>query len=146
MYGPGDNYDLESSHVLSALIRRFHEAKADNIPNITLWGSGKPRREFVFSEDVAEASIFAVKNVDSLENHQYNIGTGQDYTIKNLAEMIAYIVGYKGNIFWDTNKNDGTMQKLLDSSKFMSLGWTPKINLDKGLQITYQAWQEEKDK
>ncbi|MBN2591424.1 MAG: GDP-L-fucose synthase [Sedimentisphaerales bacterium] len=146
MYGPGDNYDLENSHVLSALIRRFHEAKVNNIPDITLWGSGKPQREFIFSEDVAEASIFAINNVDSMENHHYNIGTGIDYTIKNLARKIADTVGYKGNIFWDTNKSDGTLQKLLDSSKFMSLGWMPKIDLDEGLQTTYQIWQEERGK
>lgn len=138
MYGPNDNLDPESSHVLSALICRFHEAKINNIRSVTLWGSGTPRREFIFSEDVAEASLFTMKHVEQLENRHYNVGTGIDYSIKELAAGIAEIVGYKGKIVWDTSQPDGTAQKLLDSSKFVSLGWKPMVNIEQGLKRTYE--------
>ena len=142
MYGPNDKFDLESSHVLSALIRRFHEAKINGAESVTLWGSGEAKREFVFGPDVAEASLFAMQNADKLENQHYNIGTGIDYSIKELARIIVKIVDYHGEILWDTNKPDGTAQKLLDSSKFLSLGWKPKTGFEKGLKITYQFWQD----
>jgi len=138
MYGPNDSFDLKNSHVLSALIRRFHEAKIEKKGKIILWGSGNPRREFIFSEDAADASVFVVKNVDKLENTHYNIGTGIDYSIKELAEIIAPIVGFKGEVGWDISKPDGTPKKLLCSSRFLNIGWRPSISLEKGLKITYE--------
>lgn len=138
MYGPNDNFDLENSHVLSALIRKFHEAKMDKKESITLWGSGNPRREFIFCEDVADASIFAVDNSGKLQNTHYNIGTGIDYSIKELAGIISRIVGYKGEIKWDVSKPDGAPRKLLDSSKFLTLGWKPSVNIEDGLKATYE--------
>jgi len=142
MYGPNDNFDPENGHVLSALIRRFHEAKMEGKDRIILWGSGNPRREFIFSEDVADASIFAMQNADKLQNMHYNIGTGIDYTIKELAEIVSQIVGYKGRIEWDTTKPDGAPRKLLDSSNFVDIGWRPSIGLEDGLRITYEWFLE----
>lgn len=142
MYGPNDNFDLENSHVFSALIRKFHEAKQRDDKSITLWGSGTPKREFIFSEDVADASIFLVKNSNNLENNFYNLGTGIDYSIKELAKNIAKIVEFDGEILWDTTKPDGTPRKLLDSSRFLSLGWKPKINFEEGLKITYNWYKD----
>lgn len=142
MYGPNDNFDLENSHVFSALIRKFHEAKINDDKSITLWGSGVPKREFIFSDDVADASIFLMQNVDKLENTHYNLGTGIDYTIKELALNIAMTIGYKGEILWDTSKPDGTPRKLLDSSKFLALGWKPKMSFKKGLEVTYMWYKE----
>ena len=142
IYGPNDNFDLENSHVFSALIRKFHEAKVNGDKSIILWGSGNPKREFIFSEDVADASIFLMLNVDKLENTHYNLGTGIDYSIKELALNIAMTIGYKGEILWDTSKPDGTPRKILDSSKFLALGWKPKISFEKGLNITYKWYKE----
>lgn len=142
MYGAYDNFDLENSHVFSALIRKIDTAKQNNDPSITLWGSGTPRREFVYSEDVASASIFLMQNSDKLENTHYNLGTSIDYSIKELAQNIAKVVGYEGEILWDTTKPDGTPQKLLDSSKFLSLGWEPKVSFDEGLAATYKWYKE----
>ena len=143
IYGPNDNFDLENSHVLSALIRKIHESKVNNTDRVVLWGSGNPRREFIFSEDVAAASIFIMfLNEDYLKNAYYNIGTGKDYSIKELAEMISDIVGFKGNIEWNANKPDGVQRKLLDSSKFLSLGFKPLISLEKGLRTTYDWYLE----
>lgn len=141
MYGPNDNFDLDNCHVLSALIRRFHEAKIQNAPSLTLWGTGTPKREFIFSEDVAEASVFALRNADRLENNHYNIGTGQDYSIRQLASIIAEIVDYKGKILWDASKPDGAPRKLLDSSRFLALGWDPKTEFHEGLKKTYKWYQ-----
>jgi GDP-L-fucose synthase len=138
IYGPNDNFDLENSHVLSALIRKFHEAKAAGKNQVVLWGSGNPRREFIFSEDVADASIFAVVNADRLLNTHYNIGTDIDYSIKELAGIIAKIAGFDGEVKWDTAKPDGTQRKLLDSSRFSKLGWKPSVPLTKGIETTYQ--------
>lgn len=138
MYGPNDNFDPESSHVISALIRKFHEAKAGKVDKVALWGSGTPRREFIFCEDVAEASIFAIKNSDKLENGHYNIGTSEDYSIKELSSMIASVVGYKSEILWDVTKPDGAPRKLLDSSKFLNLRWRPLTMLANGLKTTYE--------
>lgn len=143
MYGENDNFDLENSHVFSALIRRFHEAKTSGAKDITLWGSGTPRREFIFNEDVADASIFLMKNVEKLENKFYNLGSGTDYSIKELAQNIAKVIGFDGEILWDTTKPDGTPRKLLDSSSFLSLGWKPKTSFEEGLGITYN-WYKEK--
>jgi GDP-L-fucose synthase len=141
VYGPNDNFDLENSHVLSALIRKFHEAKINREGSVILWGSGTPKREFVFSHDVAEASIFAMQNASKFENQHYNVGAGVDYSIKELAAKIAETVGYDGKIMWDTTKPDGAARKLLDSSMFLSLGWKPKTGFAEGLKITYQSWQ-----
>lgn len=138
MYGPNDNFELESSHVLSALIRKFHEAKIEEKEKITLWGSGNPRREFIFSEDAAGASIFAMKNAEKMQNMHYNVGTGIDYSIKELAAIISKIVGYKGEIEWDTTKPDGAPRKLLDSSRFLNLGWEPLTDIEDGLKRTYE--------
>lgn len=143
MYGPNDNFDLENAHVLSALIRRLHEAKINKQSKVILWGTGNPRREFIYSEDVADASIFAVNNAETLENIYYNIGTGVDYSVKELADIISEIVGYKGRIEWDTTKPDGAPRKLLDSSKFMALGWMPSVKLKDGIGKTY-AWYNQK--
>ena len=134
LYGPHDNFDLENSHVLSALIKRISDAKQRQDRAITLWGSGAPRREFVFCEDAADASIFAVKNASRLQNTHYNIGTGVDHSIRELAEHISTIVGYAGEIRWDTTRPDGTLRKLLDSSKFRALGWTPATPFLQGLE------------
>lgn len=139
MYGPNDNFDPESSHVLAALIRKFHEAKMEKRNKVILWGSGNPRREFVFSEDVADASIFAMNNADKLYSAQhYNVGTGIDYSIKELAEIISKIVGFEGRIEWDTSKQNGAPRKLLDSSQFLKLGWMSAVSLKDGIKITYQ--------
>ena len=136
MYGPNDNFDLESSHVLAALLRRLHEAKTEKKEKVALWGSGKSRREFIFSEDVADASLFAVKNAAKLQNMHYNVGTGIEYSIKELARIVSQIVGYEGGIEWDTTKPDGTPRKLLDSEKFCGLGWRPQTTLEEGLRKT----------
>lgn len=141
MYGPNDNFDLKNSHVLSAIIRKFHEAKIKNETCVTLWGTGKPKREFIFSEDVAQASLFALKNPKRLKNSHYNIGTGKEYSIKELAEIIAEIVDYNGKIRWDTTKPDGAPRKLLDCSKFRELGWKPKTEIRKGIEKTYQWYK-----
>ena len=142
VYGPNDNFDLENSHVFSALIRRFLEAKERGDKEITLWGSGNPRREFIFCDDVADASIFLMQNAHKLKNSHYNLGSRVDYSIKELANTIAQVIGYKGKIEWDRSKPDGAMQKLLDSSKLLSLGWEPKVSLTDGLQITYEWYKE----
>ena len=138
IYGPNDNFDPDNSHVFSALISRIHRAKIEGMGEITLWGSGMPRREFLFSKDAAKASLFAVENADRLENRIYNIGAGVDCSIKELAGKIAGVVGYTGRILWDTSKPDGTMRKLLDSGDFRKLGWKAKVGLDEGIEKTYE--------
>ncbi len=138
MYGPNDHFDLENSHVLSALIRKFHDAKTKGDKKVILWGTGNPQREFIFHDDVAEASIFAMKNADNLRNVHYNIGSGVDFSIKELAQMISEIIGFEGEIEWDTTKPDGTLRKLLDSSRFLRLGWCPVTDIKKGIKITYE--------
>jgi GDP-L-fucose synthase len=143
MYGPHDNFDLENCHVLSALIRKFHDATITRADSVTLWGSGTPRREFIFSEDVADASLFAMGRADKLENKHYNVGTGVDYSIRELAATIAEIVGYKGRVVWDATKPDGAPQKLLDSSRFLPLGWKPTVSIEDGLRRTYEWYQKQ---
>ena len=142
MYGPNDHFDLENSHVLSALIRKFHEGKMNRSRNVILWGTGSPRREFIFHEDVADASIFAMNHADNLKNLHYNIGSGIDLSIKELAVMIAEIVGFTGEIAWDTAKPDGTFRKLLDSSRFLELGWNPSTDIHTGIQKTYDWYMK----
>jgi len=142
IYGANDNFDLENSHVFSALIRKIDTAKQQNKDTLTLWGSGNPRREFIYSEDVASASIFLMKNSDKLKNTHYNLGSGVDYSIKELAQAISEVVGYEGKIEWDTSKPDGTLKKLLDSSKFLELGWKPQVSFEEGLTTTYKWYKE----
>ena len=134
LYGFNDNFDLNGSHVLPAMIRKFHEAKENNT-NVTLWGTGSPFREFLHVDDMAAATLFALEN--DLEADLYNVGFGTDLTIKELAKLVQKIVGHQGEIIWDTTKPDGTPKKLMDSSKLRKLGWDPKINLEEGIQITY---------
>lgn len=140
LYGPNDNFDLETSHVLPAMIRKFHEAKLNNNAPVTLWGSGSPMREFLHVDDLAEAVYFAL--VNQLEDNLYNIGTGKDLTIKELAELIQHTVGHKGEIIWDSLKPDGTPRKLMDVSKMKRQGWIAKKQLRIGLRETYQWYLE----
>jgi GDP-L-fucose synthase len=144
LYGPYDNFDLQTSHVLPAMIRKFHEAKENGHSPVTLWGSGTPMREFLHVDDVAEAVVFALEN--RLPENLYNIGTGVDLTIKSLAEMIQRIIGHQGELFWDREKPDGTPRKLMDVSKMAKAGWTAKIPLKEGLASTYDWFLENVDK
>ncbi|MBK6873729.1 MAG: GDP-L-fucose synthase [Kineosporiaceae bacterium] len=137
LYGPHDNFDPTSSHVLPAMIRRFHEAKLTGAPSVTLWGSGTPRREFLHVDDLAEALLFLLENYDSPET--INVGTGVDLTIRDLAELVADVVGWHGEIGQDTSKPDGTPRKLLDVSRLNDLGWTARTPLREGIAATY-AW------
>jgi len=137
LYGPGDNYDLENSHVLPALIRKFHEAKMKGGP-VILWGDGSPMREFLHSDDLADAAVFLMENKDAADIGEFvNVGTGEDLAIKDLAELVAKIVGYTGEIIWDTSKPNGTPRKLLDVSKLIALGWKYKIKLEEGIKSAY---------
>ena len=140
LYGSNDNFDLQTSHVLPAMIRKFHEAKENNHSDVTLWGSGSPMREFLHVDDLANAVVFALENV--LPDYLYNVGTETDVTIKELAETIQTQVGHKGNINWDSSKPDGTPRKLMDSSKMMQLGWRPTYNLKTGIANTYSWFLE----
>ncbi len=135
LYGTHDNFDLKTSHLLTAMIRKFHEAKELSHSEVELWGSGTPMREFLFVDDLAEAVIFTLNN--ELPEHLYNVGTGIDLTIKELAELIQDIVGHKGNILWDSSKPDGTPRKLMDVSKLHQLGWKHKVTLKEGIEKTY---------
>ena len=136
MYGPNDNYDLNNSHVLPALLRKFHEAKEQNLPNVTVWGTGTPLREFLHSDDLAEACIFLMQNYED-EGH-VNVGIGEDISIKALALLIKKIVGYAGDLIWDTSKPDGTPRKLMDVTKINDLGWKAKIGLEEGITDVYK--------
>lgn len=136
LYGPNDNFDLHTSHVLPALIRKFHEAKENNAPYVEVWGTGAPRREFLYSDDLADACVFLMNNYEG--NEIVNVGVGEDISIKELAEKIKNIVGYQGEIKFDTTKPDGTPRKLVDVSKINALGWKASISLDEGLQKAYQ--------
>ncbi|MFA5104891.1 MAG: GDP-L-fucose synthase [Candidatus Margulisiibacteriota bacterium] len=141
LYGINDNYDPKNSHVISSFITKFHKAKTENAKSVELWGTGTPRREFLFCDDAAEASVFAVMNADKLENKHYNVGSGSDNTIKELASMIAGEIGYEGEIIWDTSRPDGSPRKLLDSSRFRDLGWAPKTMLKEGIRSAYNAFK-----
>jgi GDP-L-fucose synthase len=136
MYGYGDNYHLQNSHVLPALLRRFHEAKTENKPNVTIWGTGTPLREFMFSDDLAEACVFLMKEYE--EPDLINVGTGEEVSILQLAQLIAETVGYKGEILFDKTKPDGTPRKLMDSSRLHALGYKHGTSLKEGLRKTYQ--------
>ena len=140
LYGTHDNFDLNSSHVLPAMIRKFHEAKQNNNAVVVLWGTGTPMREFLFVDDMAAAVVFALEN--QLPDHLYNVGTGEDLTIKELALTIQKIVGHKGEIIWDDTKPDGTPRKLMDISKMHNIGWKHQVNLEEGIQKTYNWFLE----
>ena len=139
LYGPGDNFDLENSHVLPALIRKFHEAKASAAESVEVWGSGKPRREFMHVDDLADACVFLMQNYSSPEI--VNVGWGQDISIRELADLICKIVGYEGRIELDPSKPDGTPRKLLDTSRLTALGWRPSITLEAGIESTYDWYR-----
>ena len=143
LYGIHDNFDLTSSHVLPAMIRKFHEAKENNHAVVVLWGSGTPMREFLFVDDMAQAVVFALEN--ELPEYLYNVGTGEDLTIKQLAEIIQKITGHQGEIIWDDTKPDGTPRKLMDISKMHALGWKHQTNLEEGIQKTYDWFLENVD-
>mgnify|MGYP000225396310 CR=1 FL=1 len=163
LYGPNDNFGLETSHVLPALLRKMHEAKINNTPQIEIWGSGKPRREFLYSEDMADACVFLLENrefsdviaseakqstnetstpnsltTSEIRNTHINIGTGVDISIKELAQTIQKIVGYKGELYFNTDKPDGTIVKLTDPSKLHALGWKHKVELEDGIRTMYE--------
>jgi GDP-L-fucose synthase len=135
LYGPGDNFDLNSSHVLPAMIRKFHEAKLIGGP-VVLWGSGTPKREFLHSDDLADAAVYLMNNFEDAE--LVNVGVGEDVSIRELAELIARVVGYKGVVEWDSTKPDGTPRKLMDVSRMTSFGWKAKIGLEEGIRSVYQ--------
>ena len=135
LYGPGDNYDIENSHVLPALLRKFHEAKENNHADVVLWGTGTPKREFLHVDDLASAVVFVLEN--KMKESLYNVGSGSEISIKELAELIQETIGHKGNITWDKTKPDGTYRKLLDSSNFISLSQNSSIKLKIGIEQTY---------
>ncbi len=143
LYGSHDNFDLQTSHVLPAMIRKFHEAKLNKNSSVTLWGSGTPKREFLHVDDMAEAVVFALEN--QLNSNLYNIGTGKDVTIKELAETIQRVIGHQGQIIWDSSKPDGTPRKLMDVSKMKAIGWQYSTELEEGVKNTYQWFLENID-
>ncbi len=153
LYGPYDNFELKTSHVLPALMRKMHEAKCGNENIVKVWGSGQPRREFLYSEDMADACIFLMKNINfndtyqsdlnKIRNTHINIGTGIDTSIKDLAKIIKDVVGFKGNLYFDTNKPDGTMVKLTNTSKLSTLGWKYKVELRQGIELMYEWYLEQ---
>jgi GDP-L-fucose synthase len=136
MYGPNDNYDLQNSHVLPALIRKFHEAKVAKTSSVVCWGTGKPLREFLYADDLARACIFLLQNYS--EEQFINVGYGSDISIKALAETIRDIIGFQGEIHWDASKPDGTPRKLMDSSRLFALGWKPRVDLPTGIRLAYE--------
>jgi GDP-L-fucose synthase len=139
IYGPGDNFDLETSHVLPALVRKFHDAKIRSNDTVTLWGSGEPKREFLHSDDLGRACLFLLENYD--DDLAINVGVGEDQSIKSLAELVQEVVGFEGSIQWDTSKPDGTPRKLLDVSRMNKLGWRSTTDLRSGIDETYK-WYE----
>ena len=140
LYGPGDNFDLQNSHVLPALIRRFHEAKQRGDATMSIWGTGTPRREFLHVEDMADAVVYLLKTYN--EEAIVNIGWGEDVTIRELAETVAAVAGFKGELVFDTTKPDGTPRKLLDTTRLTSLGWKPKIKLRAGIEGVYEWFKQ----
>jgi GDP-L-fucose synthase len=142
LYGPGDNYDLETSHVLPAMLRKFHEAKENNHADVVLWGTGTPKREFLHVDDLANAVVFALEN--KLEESLYNVGSGEEISIKELAELIQLITGHKGNIVWDKSKPDGTLRKIMDSSRIKKMNLKFTIVLKNGINNTFSNYEIEK--
>jgi GDP-L-fucose synthase len=136
LYGPNDNFDLETSHVLPALMRKFHEAKTKDRNEVEIWGTGKPKREFLHVDDLSDACVYLMNHYD--ESDFINIGTGKDSSIRELAEIVAKVVGFEEKLRFDTSKPDGTPQKLLDVSRLKSLGWSPRISLKDGIKQTYE--------
>ncbi len=135
MYGPNDNYDPQNSHVLPALIRKFHEARVAGAPTVTLWGTGSPWREFLYADDLADACVFLLENYS--DENFINVGHGSEITIADLARLVKRLLGYEGEVVFDTSKPDGTPRKLMDSSRLFALGWRPKINLETGIPLAY---------
>ena len=144
LYGPGDNFDLNTSHVLPALIRKFHEAKVANAKDVTVWGTGKPLREFLYVDDLADACLFLMENYNSAEI--VNVGVGNDVTIADLAQLVKSVIGFEGKIVYDATKPDGTPRKLLDVSRIHSLGWQAKTELREGIQSAYQWYLQNQAK
>ncbi len=140
LYGPHDNYDLNNSHVLPAMLRKFHEAKVNDAENVTLWGSGSPLREFLYVDDMADACVFLLENYSGVSH--VNIGTGKEITIKELAELIKRTVGYTGGIVWDSSMPDGTPRKLTDVTKLRELGWRHKVELEEGVKLAYDWFRD----
>jgi len=140
LYGPNDNFDLKTSHVLPALIRKFHEAKENNLPNVKLWGSGKPKREFLHVDDLGNAVLHVLEK--KMSKSLYNIGSGEDLSVKELSEIVKTTVDYQGTILWDKSKPDGTPRKLMDSEQIIKEGWHPSINLTDGILRTYEWFLE----
>ena len=136
LYGPKDNYDLQNSHVLPALIRKFHEAKAANAPSVTCWGTGSPLREFLYVDDLARACVFLLENYS--EDQFINIGSGQEVSVRQLTEAVKRVIGFAGDIVWDTTKPDGMPRKYLDSSRLFALGWRPQIDLETGIRLAHE--------
>jgi GDP-L-fucose synthase len=138
LYGPNDNFDLNNSHVLPALIRKFHEAKVNNVPNVEVWGTGKPLREFLYVDDMADGCVFLMENYDGLQH--VNIGTGEELSIGELAEIVKEVVGYEGNIVFNTSMPDGTPRKLCDVNKLHDLGWKHSVGLGEGIKKAYESF------
>jgi GDP-L-fucose synthase len=144
LYGPNDNFDLTSSHVLPAMIRKFHEAKVNGIPEVTLWGDGSPMREFLYVDDMADACVYMMRNFNPTKAQNesgdmfLNIGTGSDVTIMELAETVKRIVDYQGDIVWDASKPNGTPRKLLDVGRLREIGWKYKVELEEGVRLAYE--------
>jgi GDP-L-fucose synthase len=136
MYGPNDNYDLQTSHVLPALIRKFHDAKINSAKTVTCWGNGTPLREFLYADDLAGACVFLMQNYS--EEQFINVGSGSEITIRDLSELVKRLVGFSGEIIWDESKPNGTPRKLMDSSRLFALGWQPKIDLETGIKLAYE--------
>jgi GDP-L-fucose synthase len=142
LYGPGDNYDLDNSHVIPALLRKFHEARIKGASEVVAWGSGTPRREFMYSDDFGSAAVFCASRYEGVEH--LNVGSGQELTIRGLTELIAEVVGFTGKIVWDSSKPDGTPRKLMDSSRLHTLGWKPQFGLKQGLELSYRDFLSHK--
>jgi GDP-L-fucose synthase len=136
MYGPNDNYDLQTSHVLPALLRKFHDAKINSAAAVTCWGTGAPLREFLYADDLARACVFLMQNYS--EEQFINVGYGSDISIRELAGLVKRTVGFAGEINWDTSKPDGTPRKLMDSSRLFALGWKPEVDLETGVRLAYE--------